>query len=948
MTAILAALAAVLLAPLAFTAARQRTLAALAVRNIRRRRTEALLVVGGALLGTAIITSSLVVGDVLEHSLTDTARTQHGPIDLTLTVPAGTTPAQVRAVIDEAAIAAVEDLLPAVTAPATIASTDASAAAPRVRLLEVDVDAARGFGSDPQITGLAEAAATSDEALLLNAVVADRLGVATGDVVRVHAYGSLLDLTVADVLDEVGLAGYGGAVVAPGTIARLSHDAADGAEPPREQVLISLAGGVLDTEEGTDDAAAQVRAALASLPGAPVEVVAEKAAVIDAARRDGAAITQLFSTVGAFSVLAGILLLVNLFVMLAEERRSELGMLRALGFTRRRLSRGFAIEGALYALPAATLGAAGGVGIGWLVALAAGGLFAQPGRSLDLELVVDPSSLVLGALTGLIISLATIWLTSVRIARLNVIRAIRDLPEPRAVRLRRRTLFLGAIGVLVGAAVSAGGYAAQDPVALLLGVPVAAFSAVPLLRRVLPERSARVLGAGAVLGWGLGALPLFPEIMAGLDDAAFVTQGVVLTAGAVALAVALDGLWSLLLDRLGGGRRGLAVRLGVAYPLARRFRTGMLLAMFSLVLFTVTIISAVTATFERTIDDLVGDVAGGWDVLLDSSPADPVAAQTLLAREDVAAVTTLARGVASFEAAHLPGTQPALLTGIDAGLLERGAPALFRRDEAHGTDAEAFKAVLADPTLAIVPEGFLMPAAGTAALDVGDTFTVTGSDGKRRELTIAALVGEGDWLGNGAIVNRTLAEEVLGARGAGSRSYLALTDGTDAEAVVAAVHAAFLANGAEAVSFSSLVTAGLRQQLGFMALVQGFLGLGLLVGISGLAVVMVRAVRERRQAIGMLRAMGLPSGTVRAALLVEAGMIAVQGTVIGVLLGLLTTRQLMAGAEAFGDGQMPFHVPWAALLVIIALPLTAALAATAWPASRAAAIRPAVALRTAD
>jgi catechol 2,3-dioxygenase-like lactoylglutathione lyase family enzyme len=30
------------------------------------------------------------------------------------------------------------------------------------------------------------------------------------------------------------------------------------------------------------------------------------------------------------------------------------------------------------------------VGIGWLVALAAGGLFAQPGRSLDLQLVVDP------------------------------------------------------------------------------------------------------------------------------------------------------------------------------------------------------------------------------------------------------------------------------------------------------------------------------------------------------------------------------------------------------------------------------------------------------------------------------------------------------------------------------------------------------------------------------
>jgi putative ABC transport system permease protein len=44
----------------------------------------------------------------------------------------------------------------------------------------------------------------------------------------------------------------------------------------------------------------------------------------------------------------------------------------------------------------------------------------------------------------------------------------------------------------------------------------------------------------------------------------------------------------------------------------------------------------------------------------------------------------------------------------------------------------------------------------------------------------------------------------------------------------------------------------------------------------------------------------------------------------------------------------PFVVPWVGLLVILGLPLVASLAATAWPASRAAAIKPAVALRAAD
>jgi putative ABC transport system permease protein len=94
--------------------------------------------------------------------------------------------------------------------------------------------------------------------------------------------------------------------------------------------------------------------------------------------------------------------------------------------------------------------------------------------------------------------------------------------------------------------------------------------------------------------------------------------------------------------------------------------------------------------------------------------------------------------------------------------------------------------------------------------------------------------------------------------------------------------------------------------------------------------------------------MGFRRGLVRNAMLFEAGLIAVQGTLIGAALGLITTRQILAGSDSFGDVSMPFIVPWAGLALILALPLAASLAATAWPATRAAAIPPAVALRTAD
>ena len=99
----------------------------------------------------------------------------------------------------------------------------------------------------------------------------------------------------------------------------------------------------------------------------------------------------------------------------------------------------------------------------------------------------------------------------------------------------------------------------------------------------------------------------------------------------------------------------------------------------------------------------------------------------------------------------------------------------------------------------------------------------------------------------------------------------------------------------------------------------------------------------------MLRAMGFQKGLVRTAMLSEAGLIAVQGTLIGAVLGLITTKQLLMGTnESFGDEPIAFIVPWLGLSLILALPLVASLAATLGPASRAAKIRPAAALRAAD
>jgi len=80
----------------------------------------------------------------------------------------------------------------------------------------------------------------------------------------------------------------------------------------------------------------------------------------------------------------------------------------------------------------------------------------------------------------------------------------------------------------------------------------------------------------------------------------------------------------------------------------------------------------------------------------------------------------------------------------------------------------------------------------------------------------------------------------------------------------------------------------------------------------------------------------------------EAAFVAMQGIVLGVVLGMVTSYNLLVNSSAFGEQPLDFAWPWAALAVIVVVPLVASLLATAWPATQAARIKPAVALRIAD
>jgi putative ABC transport system permease protein len=175
---------------------------------------------------------------------------------------------------------------------------------------------------------------------------------------------------------------------------------------------------------------------------------------------------------------------------------------------------------------------------------------------------------------------------------------------------------------------------------------------------------------------------------------------------------------------------------------------------------------------------------------------------------------------------------------------------------------------------------------------------------------------------------------------------IALRHGVDPTTTAKRLEAAFLANGLQADAFTKLLHDAVSSSLTFDRLIEGFMALGLLVGVTALGVISARAVVERRQQIGVLRAIGFRKRMVQLAFLIESSFIALTAIVVGTGLGLAVAFDVVDEyARLPSMENLGLDVPWLTLGLIFLLVYLVAMATTLAPARRAARIFPAEALR---
>ncbi|MEU5542529.1 FtsX-like permease family protein [Streptomyces sioyaensis] len=208
----------------------------------------------------------------------------------------------------------------------------------------------------------------------------------------------------------------------------------------------------LSAEPGTDQFALS-RRVTGMLPADRAEATtgaaqaAQQAILVDTLTRGYEKLPLVFAGVSLF---IGSFLIINTFTMLVSRRTREIALLRAIGATRRQVSRSVLLEALLVGLVASAAGFLLGLGIASVLP----DILSTEGNTLPQgPLVIGPRSLVAALGVGVGVTVLAAWLPSRRAAKVAPIEAMRTTEQPPSAKRSRIRGVAGLALLVLGAGV---------------------------------------------------------------------------------------------------------------------------------------------------------------------------------------------------------------------------------------------------------------------------------------------------------------------------------------------------------------------------------------------------------------------------------------------------------------------------------------------------------------
>ena len=450
--------------------------------------------------------------------------------------------------------------------------------------------------------------------------------------------------------------------------------------------------------------------------------------------------------------------------------------------------------------------------------------------------------------------------------------------------------------------------------------------------------------------------------------------GAISTAAAVWLLMSntrfLIFVLNLILSRFSGLKA--VTKTAISYPMASKFRTGLTVAMFGLIIFTLMIFSVLNG-----IGDIASEqperVTGGFDIKASVSAELPIQGDIKDSLNMTDFSSVFGSSNLNIEVSESNGENKSFKTSklisYEKEFMNTTKWRMAHFDPKYGsTDQEIWESLLDNPNL-IVASGSIIPSGDpfgppdrsfkTSFIEPGDekeieAFDVTirkrNSSEEAKNFTVIGLVErlaeETGFGGGGAKFYTTysngniIADENLPL----DTYYFSLSTDQSPTDFAQKLERTFLANGMNAYGLLNRLEEEQATSNAFNKLFQGFSGLGLVVGVAAIGVLSVRAVVERRQSIGVLRAIGFRSSMIRTQFLIESSFITILGIVVGIFLGILQSWLIYNEISKELEGAK-FVIPFGEVGLLIGITVIASILASVIPANEASKTYPAEALR---
>jgi putative ABC transport system permease protein len=1008
---------------------KHRLLVKLGLRNIPRRRAQSLLIVIGLMLATAIVTSAFATGDTMSFSIRSLATKQLGAIDEIITARTvsdrpDSIAGPVRSpFVSAATVARVQSLLRSTHTTDGITGIIAEPAALQDRTSR-QTKAAAGFlgvpAAFPAAFGELIAAKGTDvrisqlgaRQVYLNQKAADTLNARAGDRLVIFIDGRPVPMVVRSIVRDSGLAtGYSGRDLRsnPEVIMPLARAQQLTGHPGQiTSVIISNRGDALSGASFSNTVARTLK----PLDGYSVKKIKQR--MLHAANQAGSEFVTGFITFGLFSIASGIILIVLIFLMLGAERRTEMGIARAVGTKRRHLIQQFLFEGYIYDLAASLIGVALGVVVGLGLVSIMASLLQGAGTDFILLRHIEPRSMIVAFCLGALVTFLTVLGASWRASRLNVAAAIRDLPEELHVDGSIRAAFTRPLADLAGGwrrlqlgrvlGASKAWLAApwhlvtafrvfisRGPVLLVAGWLLFALGnsdkqAFPYTAGI----SLMLIGAAMLVRWALVAFQVRDSVrnrigysLAGLSLVGFwllpfdffrsdLSVGIEMffLSG---MMLMLGGVWTVMynldvllagLTRLTGGLSRLTpiLRTAITYPTQHRMRTGLTVFMFALVVFALMVEAVLVGSFGSQRLDFNRD-SGGYQLYgdLHSAVAIPHLQQRIHTSPVLHGRINSAGAVSELTVDLQQAGQHDIVRYFanvaDRAYLTGTHFTLHSRASGYTSDHAVWQTLADHPGYAVIDARFVAANNGrsggftyrgvTYQATRFTPFTIDMTDDRTGDLIPLTAIGIVDpriGIAPGVYLSRSTLADNRDAPPAPTRYYFRIAPRQSVHQAALALGSTFLAYGLDVQDVQAQYDQNASLEIGFNNMLEAFMALGLIVGIAALGVIATRSVVERRQEIGMLRAIGFRRQMIARTFLLESSFVCVLGTLIGLVLGLLLGYQVVA-FFAKTDPGLHFAVPWLEVAAIVLATYLASLLTTYLPAWQASRIYPAEALR---